>query len=308
MKLLFIINEKAGDGAAKRKWQKFKTKLSVPYKIEFTEYPCHATEIVKLYGNKERYPLLVIAIGGDGTIHEVLQSAIDFPHIIVGAIAAGSGNDFGRGFENFNTVEEIEGFMQQPITETKMDIGILEIEDEKKYFMNSAGFGFDATISKLVNHSNAKKLLNKFGLGKLSYIYFLIKTLFSYNRFTLTLIHNGKEQIFRHVWFVVASNQPYYGGGMKISPKSIPNDGLIELTIVNEVSRLKLLFLFVTVFFGQHTKIKAVKQFTASNFEIIMDDHIIAHTDGEYAGESTKDKPIRFGLKRQAWSLARKSS
>ncbi|MGG0656295.1 diacylglycerol/lipid kinase family protein [Rummeliibacillus pycnus] len=308
MKLLFIINENAGNGSVIQKWNKLKSKLSVPYKVEFTEYPCHATEIVKKHANEDEQPLLVIAIGGDGTIHEVIQGAVYFSHTIVGAIAAGSGNDFGRGFENFNSVEEIERFLQQPITQVEMDIGILKTEDDRKYFMNSAGYGFDATISKLVNHSKVKKNLNKLGLGKLSYIYFLIKTLFTYNRFTLTLLHNGEEEVFHHVWFVVASNQPYYGGGMKISPKSIPNDGLIELTIVNEVSRLKLLLLFMTVFFGQHTKLKAVKQFTASEFEIIMDEHIIAHTDGEYAGESTKDKPIRFELKSQAWRLARKSS
>ncbi|WP_397539655.1 diacylglycerol/lipid kinase family protein [Rummeliibacillus pycnus] len=308
MKLLFIINDKAGNGVAKRKWRKMESELSMPYKAIFTNYPCHATEIVKQQAREDQQPLLVIAIGGDGTIHEVIQGAIEFPHIIVGAVAAGSGNDFGRGFENFKTVKEVEQFFQQPITKAKMDIGILETADDKKYFMNSAGFGFDAVISKHVNHSKVKKNLNKIGLGKLSYIYYLIKTLFTFNRFTLSLIHNNQEQIFRHVWFVVASNQPYYGGGMKISPNSIPNDGQFELTIVNDVSRLKLLLLFTTVFFGQHTKIKAVKQFTASDFKIIMDGDIIAHTDGEYAGASKKDQPIHFRVKSSAWRLARKSS
>ena len=307
MNLLFIINDHAGSGAAK-KWKRLKSRLSVPYKEVYTEYPCHAIEIVKEHGRDNQQTLLIVAVGGDGTVHEVIQGALEYPHIIVGAIAAGSGNDFGRGFEYFNTVEEIELFVQQPITQAKMDIGILENVTDTKYFMNSAGFGFDALISKYVNHSNVKKYLNKVGLGKLSYIYYLIKTLFTFNRFTLTLIHNGKKQIFHQVWFVVASNQPYFGGGMKISPLSIPNDGQIELTIVNGLSKVKLLLLFFTVFFGQHTKIKAVKQYTASNFKIIMDRNIIAHTDGEYAGEYTKENPIYFGVKSRAWQLARKSS
>lgn len=307
MNLLFIINGRAGRGAAK-KWERLKSRLSVPFQEVYTEYPCHATEIVKEHGRVNQQTLLIVAVGGDGTIHEVIQGAIEFPHTIVGAIAAGSGNDFGRGFEYFKTVEEIQHFMHQPINQAKMDIGVLENVMDIKYFMNSAGFGFDAWISKLVNHSKIKKYLNKVGLGRLSYIYYLIKTLFTFNRFTLTLIHNGKKQNFHHVWFVVASNQPYFGGGMKISPQSVPNDGQIELTIVNELSSMKLLLLFITVFFGQHTKFKAVKQFKASDFEMMMDQNVIAHTDGEYAGEYTKATPIHFRLKSHAWQLARKSS
>lgn len=308
MNLLFIVNSKAGYGTGQLKWKKIERKLSVPYEVIETEYQGHATEIVKQYAADSKRPILVVAVGGDGTIHEVIQGSIGYSHIIIGAVAAGSGNDFGRGFERFKNVEEIEQFLQHTIANIPMDIGALDYAGKKQYFMNNAGFGFDAAIAKLANTSKTKNYLNKIRLGKLSYVYYLIKTLFTFERFSLTLIHNGKKQIFQDVWLIVVSNQPYFGGGMRISPKSIPNDGKIELTIVNEVSRLKLLILFMTVFFGKHTKLKSVKQFIATDFNIIIDADVIAHTDGEYAGESTKDNIIHFKVKSEAWRLARKFS
>ena len=62
---------------------------------------------------------------------------------------------------------------------------------------------------------------------------------------------------------------------MKISPDSIPNDQLLEMTVVNKLSRWKLLFIFGTVFFGKHTKFKEVKQFQASDFNMVIHDEVL---------------------------------
>lgn len=311
MKVVFIMNEKAGNGAAKRKWRYLEESLTIPYQLEFTAYPGHATEIAKRYANEateqsEKY--LLIAIGGDGTVHEVVQGILEGEEVWIGAIGAGSGNDFGRGYETFKTATEIEAFVKQHRNGILMDIGTMQSNGDTYYYVNNAGIGIDAYIAKVANESKLKQYFNILRLGKLTYIYFLLKALINFKTFSAKVVHNGQEKVFEKVWLVVASNQPYFGGGMKISPCSIPNDQNIELTIVYEISRLKLLFLFSTVFFGKHTRLKAVQQYASERFEVKICDEVIAHTDGEFAGKTKKNESIHFGVIHKGWRLARKSS
>ncbi|MBK3496063.1 diacylglycerol kinase family lipid kinase [Viridibacillus sp. YIM B01967] len=311
MKVVFIINEKAGNGAAKRKWKNLRKSLQIPYKLEYTEYPGHATEIAKRYATiatKFSDKHLLIAIGGDGTVHEVVQGVITTGEVYIGAISAGSGNDFGRGYETFTEASEIVRFTQQHSNAKVMDIGVLQKNDETLYYINNAGIGFDAYISKISNESKLKRYFNFFRLGKLTYVFFLLKALNRFKTFSIKVIHNGEEQVYDNVWLVVASNQPYFGGGMKISPSSNPSDHNIELTIIYNISRLKLLLLFSTVFFGKHTGIKAVQQYSGEAFEVDIHGEVIGHTDGEFAGITEKNQRIHFGVMHHAWHLARKTS
>ncbi|MFE6168850.1 diacylglycerol/lipid kinase family protein [Viridibacillus arvi] len=311
MKVVFIINEKAGNGAAMRKWSYLEKSLQIPYQIEFTAYPGHATEIAKLYANSaivqsEKY--LLIAIGGDGTVHEVVQGILENKEVCIGAIGAGSGNDFGRGYETFKTAAEIEAYVKQHSVGQLMDIGTMQRNGDTYYFVNNAGIGIDAYIAKEANESKLKQYFNILRLGKLTYIYFLLKALLNFKTFSAKVVHNGQEKVFEKVWLVVASNQPYFGGGMKVSPYSIPNDHHIELTVVYEISRLKLLFLFSTVFFGKHTRLKAVQQYSAKEFKVEIHNEVKAHTDGEFTGKTKEYESIHFGVINKAWQLARKSS
>ncbi|MBS7345804.1 MAG: YegS/Rv2252/BmrU family lipid kinase [Caryophanon sp.] len=269
MQLAFIVNETAGQG--KQVWAQLAQTLTIPYSVHKTRCPQHATEIVTQLA-RDADALCVIAVGGDGTIHEVLQGAIHYPHVIVGACRAGSGNDFARTFSTFSSAADIERWYAQQRTTTH-DVGSWD----ERIFMNNAGIGFDAYVVQLANMSTLKKKLNRLSLGKLSYVYFLIKGLMTYNTFSVDI--NGVQ--YDRVWFVTISNQPYFGGGMKIAPHSKTDDGMLECTIVHRLSRLKLLSVFMTVFWGGHTRFREVTQLQDETFSLHVREALPCHVDGE---------------------------
>jgi len=300
--IVFIVNEHAGNGLGKKVWRKWKETIDFPHTVFITERENHATEIArKCAGFMEN--LLIIGVGGDGTIHEIIVGIIGFEHVRVGIISAGSGNDFGRTFSTIHSLKELKEFINGN-SYTKMDIGTVHTSNSNYQFVNNAGFGFDAKVVYLANYSSWKSRLNLLKLGKLSYIIYLIKELLTFKTFSFTLHNKEKVNRFDDVWFLVICNQPYFGGGMKISPNSIPNDQLLELTVVNKLSRWKLLFIFGTVFFGKHTHFKEVKQFQASAFNMTIHDEVYGHVDGEFSCITDKDTAYSSSVEKNAWNLA----
>lgn len=300
--IVFIVNEHAGNGLSKRVWRKWQEAIDFPHTVFITERKDHATEIAKKCA-ESMDDLLIVGVGGDGTIHEIIVGVVGFEHVRIGIIAAGSGNDFGRTFSVFHTLKDLQAFAVSNF-QTKMDIGTVQTPNSAYQFVNNAGFGFDAKVAYLANYSAWKSRLNLLRLGKLAYILYLMKELFTFKKFSFTL-HNSDEVIrFDEVWFFVICNQPFFGGGMKISPTSIPNDQLLEMTVVNKLSRWKLLFIFGTVFFGKHTKFKEVTQFQASNFNIAVHDEVFGHVDGEFSCTTDKDTVYTCSVVANAWNLA----
>jgi diacylglycerol kinase (ATP) len=303
MKTIIIVNPAAGNGNAAKKWNKFKTTVSFSHELIITQYAGHACEAVKLLHGSDK-PILIIGFGGDGTMREIVAAAAGASNLIVGSIAAGSGNDFSRGFYSFKDADSVEAFLRKPLSQ-ELDLGEF-LDSEPFRFASSSGLGFDAEIAALVNRSLAKKALNKMGAGKLVYLLYVIRTLFRFEKFDLAVEMDGNEQQFTDVWLATVSNQPYFGGGMKISPNSETSDGLLELTIVSGISRLKLLLVFGTVFTGTHTRFTEVIQLSGSQFRLKTDRQVYRHIDGDFAGKSPVNKPIHYGISKSRWNAINK--
>lgn len=302
MDITIIVNPTAGNGKALKRWEAFSKRLDFPYDLKITSRPREAAEITKECTQSPDYHL-VIAFGGDGTAHEVIEGASGRPTCIVGVIGAGSGNDFGRGFQSFRTPNELNDYVSSTLKSKAMDAGLLQSDEQDYFFVNNAGIGFDAFIAFQVNKSPVKKYLNKLGLGKLAYTYYLISSLVTFRRFKLSVETKDHMLTFQHVWFATVSNQPYFGGGMEISPISNAADGKIELTVVHNLSRLKLLLVFVTVFFGKHTNFKEVHQFQSKSFSLTTEKKIFRHTDGEFAGKTQPHKENQFTVQEAIWNI-----
>ncbi|RFB17850.1 diacylglycerol kinase family lipid kinase [Bacillus sp. HNG] len=295
MKLfIFIVNQKAGNGKGLRVWNKLKQELEkkkIDYRSFFTKYPNHAAELARQIGSMfEDKVEAVIAVGGDGTINEVVNGMVYYPEIKVGYIPAGSGNDFSRGFNvPKSPLDALTFIVRNKASKGKwFDIGKCKIrgKSNSSYFVSSLGTGFDAAVSKLTNESKMKKYLNKIHMGSIAYVGALIRLLFTYRLTNVSLHIDGKDYQYENVWFVTVSNQPFYGGGMKIAPKANPKDGFFDITVVHNLSRVKLLFVFVTVFFGAHTKFEEIAQHKGANIKVESDEKILVHADGELIGQT----------------------
>ncbi|MEG0385541.1 MAG: diacylglycerol kinase family lipid kinase [Solibacillus sp.] len=308
MQLHFIVNAFAGGGKGKEVWQRFEKQLTVPYELHFTSYSGHTSEIARklAQATMDQESVCLIAVGGDGTIHELVNGAGMYEQIIIGVIAAGSGNDFARGYEIFESPEQIERFIETRDV-TAHDYGVAHFNEHTKIFVNNFGIGFDALVGKLTNESQLKKWLNRIKLGKISYAFFVIYALFTFKPFQLRVLHNGHEKRFKDVWFVTVSNQKFFGGGMNLSPTSDTSDGILEVTVVSELSKWKLLFVFMTVYFARHTKFKEVHQFSSNAVTLKSDAAILGHADGETQVLPHGHNTIEFVVKEKAWKLAKKS-
>ncbi|MEH7353691.1 diacylglycerol kinase family protein [Neobacillus drentensis] len=300
--IYFIVNPKARNGYCLKIWEGIESQLKIEqisYLAFFTEYPGHAKKLASQIALHNQEQKLIIAVGGDGTMHEMINGIINDKRITLGFIPGGSGNDFSRGFQiptdHLQALKVILRLMKQE--SLPIDIGKVKMDDGKEhFFINNMGVGFDAIISHEVNQSRMKALLNKFSLGRLVYVYFLLKKLFTYKTTTINLSIDGKKHIFEQTWFVTVSNQAYYGGGMKIAPHAEPDDGLFDITVVHQLSRLKLLLVFISVFWGKHIHFKEVKTFKGRVISIQSPNSLYVHADGENIGFT----PLSIHLKPRA--------
>jgi YegS/Rv2252/BmrU family lipid kinase len=289
--IYFIINPNAKNGQCLKIWNKVEKELQnekLPFLAFFTEHPGHAQILAAKIASKNSDEKLIVAVGGDGTLHEVTNGVAGHTNVTLGFIPGGSGNDFSRGFQipsdPINALKVITRLWKND--GVRIDIGKITMGEEH-FFINNMGAGFDATISYEVNHSKMKAIFNKLKMGRL--IYFLLKKLFTYKTATIRLSIDGKMHIFEKTWFVTVSNQPYYGGGMQIAPTAIPDDGLFDITVVHQLSKLKLLLVFLSVFWGKHVRFKEVKMYTGNEISIESDSSLFVHADGEHIGTTPLD-------------------
>jgi diacylglycerol kinase (ATP) len=290
---IFIINSVSGSGKALKVWEELKPELEkekVQFRSFFTKYAGHAEEIAEQVAELHQEKLeAIVAIGGDGTAHEVINGVASYPDIPVGYIPGGSGNDFARGFSIPKSPRKaLQKILKQKGRPLKrFDLGRYQLLSRKKgerYFINGLGIGIDGEVAKVTNESAYKTFLNRFKIGSLAYTISLFRLLFSYQPREVTMLVDGEEKHFSKVWLIAVTNIAYYGRGMKITPHAKPNDGKLNLCIVHGISPWKLLSVFGTVFMGQHHKFRGVTLLEGKRIQVSSAASMTIHADGEIIG------------------------
>lgn len=293
--IAFIVNPISASGRGKRVWAKLEPILrqrQVPYTVHFTNRPKHALELVKAVLEDERLKA-VVAVGGDGTVHEVAQVLVgtDCP---LGFIPCGSGNDFARALDiPANSVKALERILSHRVRR----IDIAQINGQ--YFVNGAGIGFDAAVADATNGSRGKQWLNRVKLGRFAYLAIALKMLFTFRPTDVVLDIDGKTVHYANVWLIAVSNIPYYAGGMKICPGALHDDGLLDVCIVNDMSRPRLLQNLARVFKGTHVSVRGVTMAKAKAISIRPVNELPVHTDGECYQSS----PVKIVVSKQAMHI-----
>jgi YegS/Rv2252/BmrU family lipid kinase len=208
--------------------------LGIEYEIRYTECPGHAIDLAEEAAH-DGFDV-VVAVGGDGTVNEVLNGLMRAAQhagteSAMGVISVGRGNDFAFGANVPLSLEDacsaLAGGKKKWI-----DIGYVEGGDypEGRYFGNGIGIGFDAVVG-----FEALKL--KFLSGFPSYIVAALKTISLYfTAPTLSMEYNGTT-ITQPTLMISVMNGRRMGGGFMMAPESTIDDGLFDLCIAGQVSR-----------------------------------------------------------------------
>lgn len=260
----FIINPNSRSGAGKTIWNKLRGELAlrkVAYKAYLTEYVGHAVKIaaeISSLGTPDE-PVRLVAMGGDGTIQEVLTGIRDFDNVIFGFIPTGSGNDFCRGMKlHTDPLLALDSILKEEHIQL-MDVPRISTGNHHYRFGVSAGIGFDAAICQEVLASKAKKYLNRVDLGKLIYFMVALKQIITTVPAPMTIcLDGGRKRCYKKVYFTAVMNQRYEGGGFMFCPDAKNNDGVLDVIVVEGLSKLKLLFCLPTAFWGKHTHFKGI--------------------------------------------------
>ena len=214
----------------------------------------------------------LIACGGDGTIHEIVNAIAAKPNIVLGLIPCGRGNDFARALKIPNNPEQA---VQVLLNGKPFEIDVGRIGDV--YFDTIVTCGYDAEVSRRASEANTPFS------GTATYVYTAITTLFSYNTPAARL--EGDFGVYEGDILLAASGiTPHYGGGFKIVPDAVLNDGLLDVCIIEPVSRPTVLRMLVKLFWGGHTSHPAVSIQRTKSLTIKTEPPTLLYADGEKVG------------------------
>ena len=288
MEYLFIVNPKSRSGRGGMIWNLIEPELKkrrIDYRAFYTKYSRHAAEITAEITSDGLEHTLVV-LGGDGTVDEVVNGIRDCSKVTLGYIPIGSGNDFTRAFR---LPSDIHAALEMILVNGKMvpmDVGRVTCKDNTYRFAVSTGIGFDAAVCHRAAVSSIKVFLNKLGLGKLTYLMIALKWILS-EQPALAEIQIDGENIrkFEHTYFTAVMNHPYEGGGFFFCPKARTDDQMLDVIVVSDLPKWKILLLLPTAFFGKHVNFKGISIYRCREIEVKMSRTLPIHTDGEPIAE-----------------------
>ncbi len=281
-----LINPASSSGRGKRVWKKVKKELDargVPYRKHILKAPGEATLLVRDLTKNLTEDCHLLVLGGDGTLNEVLNGIRDFDHTVLSCIRTGSGNDFAaNACVQKDPIVALDELLDRPM-ETRLDYGLVRADDhEPRRFLISCGVGYDADICEEVSRSRLKKILNLFGLGKLVYLMVGIKQIFTRKETEALLYLDDKEPIkIGRLFFVVGMQHPREGGGVPFCPEAEPTDGLLELCLVRDMPKWKLLIAVGLVYLKKHLLFRNITCHRCKTMRLVANRPEWVHFDGE---------------------------
>jgi YegS/Rv2252/BmrU family lipid kinase len=274
-----ILNPVAGRGYGTKVETEIRHLLEVEgldFDLVRTARPWHAAELAEeaAHGGFET----VVAAGGDGTSNEVVNGLIaaqdNGATATMGVIPIGSGSDFA------NTVGvplDLQAACQRLVhgQVRVVDVGRVTLPGQaSRYFDNTVNIGFGGVVTR-----EARKVKRLRGIAL--YLPVVLKTVFLYYKAPMvTITYDGQELTLPAVMISVA-NGSREGGGFYVAPQAQPDDGLLDLCIVREISQLDMLRLIPHFMNGTHTDREPVTMLRARQVSVSSPDDLIAHMDGE---------------------------
>ncbi len=286
-----ILNPKSGGGRAARDRARIENELSyagVAFDLEVSMYAGHATLLAEQAASRGHREF--ICIGGDGTLNETLNGALDCGaleanELTLAIIPVGRGNDWARGRAIPRRYAAAAELIASGNT-IHHDVGVVEHASDDarqmRHFLNVAGAGFDAHVVSMVQSDR---------WGALTYLAALPAGFASYRCPELEISSNGQTSSGK-VFVVFAAIGRYCGGGMSIAPRASPDDGLLDVVEIGDISKWELVLNIRRLFDGSIETYRKVRAFRADTVEIAGPVPVATEVDGELCPST----PVRISV------------
>jgi len=282
--VLLIVNPISGKKAAKKILPTVVSefeKNQLQIKIIESEYKGHIESILNTYSIEDYYFCCII--GGDGSFHEAVNGLMkrsDNLKVPLCLVPAGSGNSLARDLGILDLKIAINSIINGK--KLSVDISKIDCDNQRIYTFNIAGWGMVATVG-----INAERFR---WLGTSRYTILSIFEIIFKKTNSANIVYydkdNKKHELNDNFMFAVLCNTIHTGKGMKIAPKAKLNDGLIDLVLIKDASRLKLLRLMSKLFSGKHIYDDIVEYVQLSKFELKTHVTSQLNIDGEIKGSA----------------------
>lgn len=281
-----IINPTSGNGSSKQKWPRIKSLLesyNFDFDFGFTEHENHSPEL--LQHAIQNGILNIICVGGDGTLHNIVngimnQTIVPSNEISIGVIPIGTGNDWVKTHDIPNDFEKAIQIIKNGNKKTQ-DLGKIEFLNEDRtpvYFNNLAGVGFDGfVVSKVHKYKH---------FGALAYLTGAVLGLFSFKNFKSKIVVDSTE-IESKTLMILVGLCTYSGAGMQLTREANPFDGLFDISIAKNLGKLDIIRNLTKLFNGKivnHEKVETLKS-NAITITIDEDELPFIQADGELVGK-----------------------
>lgn len=263
----FVVNPAAARGKCARiakDLEQLCRDRKLDFDLEYTQKEKDAVHIArKAAGSFE----IVVAVGGDGTIHETVNGLME-GKAKFGVIPVGSGNDFVRAMKiPSNLIQALDAVVAGE--SKRIDIG----KADSTYFPNGMGIGFDSWV---VETSKGIRRLR----GSAIYFYAVLRTIYSYEAPVIRIRYNDVDREDK-IFMLTIGNGISLGGGFKLTPHAILDDGLFDLNIVQDLTKTEIYQNLISVYSGSHTKMPQVTTGRTSKITIDSEQGFAVHLDGE---------------------------
>lgn len=226
----------------------------------------------------------LIVIGGDGTLHEVLNGIVDPTKVKLGLIPSGTGNDFA---EKAGIPENAEKALEIIVGGEAKETDYLEVGGKR--CMNVGGIGMDVDVLERCNRGKLK--------GKIKYLMSLLQSLFAFKGLPILIESEGREE--KHDALIAAvCNGTQFGGGIVICPTAVADDQLIDVVIVDCIGgKWKIVKAFIELMKGRVLQYPLTTHFRCERVRFTTDTPCTAQLDGELYPALTFDVKLCKGLK-----------
>ena len=245
MKHIFIVNTVAGEHSCLEEVKKAIANESEAIDYELFTPNSAKDNVSQIKEYLEAHPdeeVRFYACGGDGTLNKVASGIYGYPNASLAVLAYGSGNDYIKYYADLKAFRNVENAMHG--TEKRIDI----MQVNGRFAINATHFGLDSVVAKVMHKIRRYPIIG----GKMCYPIAVLRAFLTGMRTKCTVYADGEKLNDGKICLCTIANGKYVGGSYKCAPRSLNDDGLLEVCLIKPISRIKFALLKKSYTHGTH--------------------------------------------------------